>query len=490
MKISAQEVLPVNVAITDVTQLQDVFELSLDEAMNLAMSNTRNGILNTAWYEGILAKLGEIERDAFTLGLASAGVQVINEVEELPIQANDVKVQVIDTSTNKVIEETTGDNQEEQKFKDLTNKYPDKNKNVVQVVDNTTKKVMKSNASLGYNALQEKILIATDKLSVLKRAGKSVSLEEVDVILGDLPGWAVECVRDRVKDVKKDVRKNKRQVHKTDREESDYQKDVRKIMQKPNIKDVKGGRDDGLSAGTRNALMIIENDKKFLDLALSIIADGGWESELFKAFDDVVGGNLPAYARSSVVDWKFVAEYLRKECSTSLFEEDACDVKRMEPGRDEWHHGALDVDADHLEQEKRELEDIVMKRQDELPNWKKLLDKIKRALSISEVREVWDDVKDTATIAESEACDMTAKRAQLEEDQEDFDEGEDLKETDPETWIAESYINGNLQDIKHELKSMQPMEAISLAIAAYYYLLDMDRKEAGAYLRWLMRTGA
>lgn len=71
-----------------------------------------------------------------------------------------------------------------------------------------------------------------------------------------------------------------------------------------------------MNRGTQQALMIIENNQALLDRALMVVEQDG---DLFAEFDDIVGADLPAHARSSVVDWDYIASYLRSEYSTNLF---------------------------------------------------------------------------------------------------------------------------------------------------------------------------
>jgi len=71
MRVRAQDV-----PMRSPEDLNTVLNMTVDDALSLALQKTENQTLDPDWYEGILAKLGELERDAFTLGLASKGVRV------------------------------------------------------------------------------------------------------------------------------------------------------------------------------------------------------------------------------------------------------------------------------------------------------------------------------------------------------------------------------------------------------------------------------
>ena len=77
MKIRALDVFTeLEEETSSVTGLDTVLDLTIDGALKLALSNSVNGELSSEWYEDILSKLGEIEQNAFTMGLATEGIRV------------------------------------------------------------------------------------------------------------------------------------------------------------------------------------------------------------------------------------------------------------------------------------------------------------------------------------------------------------------------------------------------------------------------------
>lgn len=73
MKILAQDVLN---EISSPDDLDRVLDLSIDDALSIALNKSEHQILDTAWYEKLLNKLGDIEQDAFTMGLATNEIEV------------------------------------------------------------------------------------------------------------------------------------------------------------------------------------------------------------------------------------------------------------------------------------------------------------------------------------------------------------------------------------------------------------------------------
>lgn len=136
--------------------------------------------------------------------------------------------------------------------------------------------------------------------------------------------------------------------------------------------------------------------------------------------------------------------------------------------------------SQHLEQEQRELEDVVRKRRDQLPNWRDLLKRVRQALSISDIREIWDDVKNLPAFA----CEEFEHQASLDR----FADGDDSDDSDDAAVIAENYINGNMSDVKSIFKVLSPFEAIALALEVQDYLSEMGNySEAKKFLRFLAR---
>lgn len=58
--------------------------------------------------------------------------------------------------------------------------------------------------------------------------------------------------------------------------------------------------------------------------------------------------------------------------------------------------------AQRIEEEKRQLEDTIRSRQNQIPGWKKLLDRVRKALDFSELAEVWESIKGTPAFAKKE----------------------------------------------------------------------------------------
>lgn len=72
MKIDAQTAL----LMSSPEDLNNVLDLTIDDALSIALSNSDNQELSKEWYEGLLGKLGETEQNAFTMGLAGEGIRV------------------------------------------------------------------------------------------------------------------------------------------------------------------------------------------------------------------------------------------------------------------------------------------------------------------------------------------------------------------------------------------------------------------------------
>jgi len=105
--------------------LDKVMDLSIDDALAMAISKTENKTLPNAWYEKILTKLNETGKGAFTMGLATQGIKV-KEIDvtghlkqAIRLLAEKYKIQtiycdedkgfyaeVIDNETGKMVEET------------------------------------------------------------------------------------------------------------------------------------------------------------------------------------------------------------------------------------------------------------------------------------------------------------------------------------------------------------------------------------------------
>lgn len=77
MKIKAQDVLRIVDTVNSPGDLDAVLTLTVDDAMQLALRQSANTRLEPVWYEKILAKLGDSEKEMFTLGLASSGIKVV-----------------------------------------------------------------------------------------------------------------------------------------------------------------------------------------------------------------------------------------------------------------------------------------------------------------------------------------------------------------------------------------------------------------------------
>lgn len=84
MKLSAQEVLLIPGNFNEVSDLDGVLSLTIDEALTLALSKATDKKLPENWYVAILAKLNETEQPAFTMGLASSDV-IVTPVQTEPI---------------------------------------------------------------------------------------------------------------------------------------------------------------------------------------------------------------------------------------------------------------------------------------------------------------------------------------------------------------------------------------------------------------------
>jgi uncharacterized membrane protein (UPF0127 family) len=89
MKVKAQDVaMPIQV-INAPEDLNGVLDLSVDEALAIALQKTdESGNLSNVWYEQLLSKLGETEQNSFTMGIAGEGIVVRSgmtksEVEKL-----------------------------------------------------------------------------------------------------------------------------------------------------------------------------------------------------------------------------------------------------------------------------------------------------------------------------------------------------------------------------------------------------------------------
>jgi len=68
--------------------LDKVIDLSIDDALSLAISKSDNKELSPEWYESILTKLNEVGRDTFTMGLATQGIRVRDKIlKEAKMQA-------------------------------------------------------------------------------------------------------------------------------------------------------------------------------------------------------------------------------------------------------------------------------------------------------------------------------------------------------------------------------------------------------------------
>jgi uncharacterized membrane protein (UPF0127 family) len=77
MKVKAQDVLNVVDTVDSADDLDSILSLTVDDAIQLALRKSANTRLEPVWYEKILAKLGDHEKEMFTLGLASSGIKVV-----------------------------------------------------------------------------------------------------------------------------------------------------------------------------------------------------------------------------------------------------------------------------------------------------------------------------------------------------------------------------------------------------------------------------
>ena len=84
MKIRADDLLPGTLPETSIADLDSALSLTVDEALKIALSKSANKKLEPIWYEKILSKLGDKEKETFTLGLASSGIEVTSATGEAP----------------------------------------------------------------------------------------------------------------------------------------------------------------------------------------------------------------------------------------------------------------------------------------------------------------------------------------------------------------------------------------------------------------------
>lgn len=71
MQIRAQQIF-------DLAQLDKVLSLTVDDALALALAHVEDGALQEETYTALLDKLGELEQNAFTMGLATEGIAVVS----------------------------------------------------------------------------------------------------------------------------------------------------------------------------------------------------------------------------------------------------------------------------------------------------------------------------------------------------------------------------------------------------------------------------
>lgn len=67
------------------------------------------------------------------------------------------------------------------------------------------------------------------------------------------------------------------------------------------------------------------------------------------------------------------------------------------------------VRAQRIDEEKRMLEDTIRARQSQIPNWQQLLQKVQRAMDFSELRDIWDQIKEMQSFASTASVDFTSK---------------------------------------------------------------------------------
>lgn len=72
------------------------------------------------------------------------------------------------------------------------------------------------------------------------------------------------------------------------------------------------------------------------------------------------------------------------------------------------------VRAQRIDEEKRMLEDTIRARQSQLPDWQQLLQKVQRAMEFSELRDIWDRVKEIPSFA-SKASDVFIKTVKIKD---------------------------------------------------------------------------
>jgi len=95
MKISAQDVFGDSISVATPSDLDSVLDMTIDDALTLALAKSVDKRLDSEWYETILTKLGETEQDAFTMGLASAEIRVQDNLNSSQTETDEAILELV-----------------------------------------------------------------------------------------------------------------------------------------------------------------------------------------------------------------------------------------------------------------------------------------------------------------------------------------------------------------------------------------------------------
>lgn len=188
MKIRALDVLNETEAIEESKDLDTVLDITVDDALRLALSNSIDGTLSPDWYEKILSKLGETEQNAFTMGLATEGIKVLAKKTEKNDLKKKKKVQKNRNEKSKY-QENVKDLATHPNIKNLKLSVLDKRK-LVSFIKERERELQSNNIDIGEEEIR---VIATNE--VLEHVISCVTSIDKENVYDKFANLAEEAIR-------------------------------------------------------------------------------------------------------------------------------------------------------------------------------------------------------------------------------------------------------------------------------------------------------
>ena len=369
---------------TGIYEIDNTLGLTVDEALETALSNVIDNELDPDIYDGLLSKLGETEQASFTAGLVNEGVLVQpTEVEVgfdmgLDFVGMHAWASQIHNSGETLTESDIEEIVESADTERAAEKFLSWAQNMVPKQRKFKRKVTDQKGITEEYEKEVTDLIKNPNINNFKAEKEEKKKVEINKVLEEnvdsdwdtefYPPWDIAAQAEAILPEDIDAEGDPSE------QESEIEEFVKhEIYLTPNVEELLEE-------------IAVEFDQPEL-------ASAPWVREIVEdAWEDYVVNDESSYSFENYEDSV-------GDLEEEMFDETATGAPYNEYGQqgvDDFSRYSSKIDkrvAQRIDEEKRVLEDTLRSRQNEIPNWKDLLKKVQRALDFSELTAIWEAIK-------------------------------------------------------------------------------------------------